>query len=61
MFGAAEQVLHLDLSGGIQEGTKSVPVNIVRWETADATDCKFEGRRARLERVAPEPTRPPLE
>jgi hypothetical protein len=52
-FDPADQVLHLELSGGIQEGTKAIPVKIVRWTSPDAADCLFEHRRARLERILP--------
>ncbi len=52
-FDPAEQVLHLELSGGIQEGTKAMPVRITRWMTPDSAECKFDGRRSRIERVVP--------
>ena len=50
-FDPADQLLHLELSGGIQEGTKVVPVKITRWVTADTAECTFERRRAILERI----------
>jgi hypothetical protein len=52
-FDPAEQVLHLELSGGIQEGTKAMPITITRWVTPDSAECKFDGRRSRIERVVP--------
>lgn len=51
LFDPTEQVLHLELSGGIQEGTKALPVKILRWEDADTAEVRFEQRKARLERV----------
>lgn len=51
LFDPTEHVLHLELSGGNQEGTKALPVKIVRWETAEAAEVKFVHRNARLERV----------
>jgi hypothetical protein len=53
LFDPAEQVLHLELSGGLQQGTRAIPVKIIRWRTADVADCKFDHRRARLERITP--------
>ncbi len=53
LFDPADQVLHLELSGGIQEGTKAMPVKITRWVTSDSAECEFDGRRARLERILP--------
>lgn len=46
-------VLQLELSGGIQESTKAMTVQITRWVSPDAAECVFEGRKARLERVMP--------
>ena len=53
LFDPAEQILHLELSGGIEEGTKAIPVKIVRWNAAGDADCIFEHRRAHLEKVPP--------
>ncbi len=47
------QVLLLEMSGGIQEGTKAMMVQITEWVGRDAAECVFEGRKARLERVMP--------
>lgn len=53
LFDPAEQILHLELSGGIHEGTKAIPVKIIQWRTADLADCTFEHRRGQLERITP--------
>jgi hypothetical protein len=53
-FDPAGQTLHLEMSGGIQEGTRAIPVKIMRWTSSDAADCLFEHRRARLERIVPD-------
>jgi nucleotide-binding universal stress UspA family protein len=53
LFDPAEQTLHLEMSGGIQEGTRAIPVRITQWTSRDAADCLFEHRRARLERIVP--------
>ena len=53
LFNPAEQILHLELSGGIEKGTKAIPVKIVRWNAAGDADCIFEHRRAHLEKVPP--------
>jgi hypothetical protein len=45
------KVLLLEMSGGIQEGTKAMVIQITRWVGPDAAECVFDGRRARLERV----------
>ena len=52
-YDPADQVLQLDMSGGIQEGTKAMIVRITRWVSQDAADCVFDGRKGRLERVLP--------
>jgi hypothetical protein len=52
-YDPADQVLHLDMSGGIQDGTKAMAVQITRWVGPDPAECVFEGRKARLERVMP--------
>ena len=52
-FEPAGQVPHLELSGGIQIGTRAMAVKIARWATPDAAECMFEGRGGRLERIAP--------
>lgn len=52
-FDPAEQVLHLEMSGGLQEGTKAMPVKIVKWTSPDSAECIFDGRKARLDRVLP--------
>ena len=51
-YDSADQVLQLDMSGGIQEGTKAMIVRITRWVSPDAAECVFEGRKGRLERVS---------
>jgi TIR domain len=53
LFDPAEQILHLELSGGIEKGTKAIPVKIVRWKRAGDADCMFEHRRAHLEKIPP--------
>lgn len=53
LFDPAEQILHLELSGGIEKGTKAIPVKIVRWNAAGDADCMFEHRRAHLEKIPP--------
>lgn len=45
------QVLHLEMSGGLQEGTRASPVQITRWESPDSAQCTFDGRRGRIERL----------
>jgi hypothetical protein len=52
-FDPAGQVLQLELSGGLQEGTQAMPIRITRWDGPDSAECVFEGRKARLERVIP--------
>jgi hypothetical protein len=52
-YDPTDRVLHLEMSGGIQEGTKAMAVQVTRWAGADAAECIFEGRNARLERVMP--------
>ena len=52
-YDPAAQILHLEMSGGIQDGTKAMAVQITRWVSPDAAECVFEGRNARLERVMP--------
>ena len=52
-FDPAEQVLHLEMSGGIQEGTRAMPIKITKWLTPDSAECVFDGRKARIERVIP--------
>ena len=56
VFDPAAQILHLEMSGGIEKGTRAVPVRITKWTSADSADCRFERRRARLERVRPTAT-----
>lgn len=53
LFDPAAQILHLELSGGIQEGTRAIPVKILRWSGAENADCMFEHRRARLQKLTP--------
>jgi hypothetical protein len=53
LYDPAEQTLHLEMSGGLQEGTRAMPVKITQWTSRDAADCRFDGRRAHLERIAP--------
>ena len=53
LFDPAGQVLHLELSGGIEKGTRAIPVKIVRWNSAHDADCTFEHRRAHLEKLSP--------
>lgn len=53
LFDPAGQILHLELSGGIEEGTKVIPVKVVRWNSARDADCMFEHRRAHLEKLPP--------
>jgi hypothetical protein len=52
-YDPAAEVLQLEMSGGIQEGTKAMVIQITRWVGPDAAECVFEGRKARLERVLP--------
>jgi TIR domain len=53
LFDPAGQILHLELSGGLEKGTRVIPVQIVRWNEADDADCMFEHRRAHLEKLPP--------
>lgn len=53
LYDPADQVLQLEMSGGIQEGTKAMPVKITRWLTPDSAECVFDGRKALIERVVP--------
>ncbi len=53
LFDPAGQILHLELSGGIEEGTRVEAVKIVRWNSADDADCMFANRRAHLEKLPP--------
>ena len=55
LYDPATQVLHLDMSGGIQQGTEAWRITVVQWLSPDAADCTFKGRAARLERVAAGP------
>jgi hypothetical protein len=48
----SRQILQLELSGGIQEGVKSILVQITGWEDDHTAACTFEGRHAQLRRVA---------
>lgn len=52
-YNPAGQVLNLEMSGGLQEGIKAFPVTIEKWTSADTADCRFEHRRASLERLVP--------
>lgn len=52
-YDPAEEVLQLELSGGLIEGTKAIPVQITNWLTSDSAECMFEHRKARIERVVP--------
>jgi hypothetical protein len=47
------ELLLLEMSGGIQEGTKAMVIQITQWVGPDAAECVFDGRKARLERVMP--------
>ena len=53
LFDPAGQILHLELSGGLEKGTRVIPVKIVRWNGTDDADCMFEHRRAHLEKLPP--------
>jgi hypothetical protein len=53
LFDPAEQVLHLELSGGLEKGTRVLPVKIVRWNGADDAECMFDHRHAHLEKLPP--------
>lgn len=50
-YDTSHQILQLELSGGIQEGVKSILVQITRWENDDTAACIFEGRNAQLKRA----------
>ena len=52
-FDPAGQILQLELSGGIEEGTKVTTFKIDRWNGAGDADGIYEGRRAHLERLPP--------
>jgi hypothetical protein len=47
----SRQILQLELSGGIQEGVKSMNIQITGWQSDDSATCLFEGRNAQLRRV----------
>lgn len=51
LYDPAEQVLQLELSGGLIEGTKAIPVKISNWLTPNSAECVFDGRKARIERI----------
>ena len=50
-YDAAEQVLQLEMSGGISDGIEVLRIEITRWIDNDTADCRFQRRKARLERV----------
>ena len=45
------EILQLDMSGGISQGTESMLVEIVSWEEDFVARCRFRGHDARLERL----------
>jgi hypothetical protein len=52
-FDPAGQILQLELSGGIEEGTRTTTFKIDRWNGAGGADGIYENRRAHLERLPP--------
>jgi hypothetical protein len=50
-YDAAEQVLQLETSGGVSDGIEVLRIEITRWIDNDTADCRFQSRKARLERV----------
>lgn len=50
-FDPAEQVLHLELSGGAEPGMHACDIHITDWEDDDTATCTFERRQARLRRL----------
>jgi hypothetical protein len=52
-FDPSSQTLFLEMSGGTESGMKAAPLTIIRWTTADSAECRWERKRATLERVGP--------
>jgi hypothetical protein len=46
------QILQLELSGGISQGTESLIVQITKWEDDYAATCTFKGWRGQLKRAS---------
>jgi TIR domain len=53
LFDPAGQILHLELSGGIEEGTRATTLKIVRWNGVRDAEGIYENRRAHLEKLPP--------
>lgn len=50
-YDSSQQILQLELSGGISEGIQSRLIQITNWENDDTAECIWEGRKAQLKRI----------